>query len=139
MTSLVEPFAQRSGPLQCVVEIAAPNQHIGQRGVRRIVHPTAKTELLLVEADEVMARGILNRIVILKICLQNHLAWRRSATSTAGDLRQKLKGTLGSTEVGKAQCDISSNDADQGDAVDVVTLGNHLRTHEQIEFAFVQC
>src|ERR1700732_3025049 len=99
MASLIEPFAQRSRPFQGVIEIAAANQHIRQRRVRRIVHPTAKAEFLLVEADEVVACSILNRIMILKIGLQNHLAWSLSTTGAAGDLSEELKGTFGGTEV----------------------------------------
>src|SRR5579864_7102291 len=138
MASLVEPFTQRSGPLQGVVKIAAANQHIGQRGVRWIVHPTAKPEFLFVEADEVVAGGILDRIVILKIGLENHLTGRRSASGTAGDLSEELKGALSRTEVGKAQGDVGSNHANQGDAVDVVALGDHLGAYDQVELAFVE-
>ena len=51
---------------------------------------------------------------------------------------KKLKCPFGGTEIGEAQRHVSADHADQRDPVNVVTLGDHLRADEQIEFAIIE-
>src|SRR5579872_5409445 len=101
MTSGVKPLSQSSRPLQGVVEIVAADEHVRKGGVRRVVHPAAELQFLFVEADEVVLRGVLNRVVILKISLQNHVARGLAASGASGNLGEQLEGALGGTEVGQ--------------------------------------
>ena len=134
----VEPLAQSARPLQGVVEFVAADEDVGQGGVGRVVHPAAELQFFFVEADEVVAGGVLHGVVILKISLQHDFAGRLAASGASGNLGEELEGALGGAEVGEAESDVGTDDADQRDAVNVVALGDHLRADEQIEFAFVQ-
>jgi len=49
------------------------------------VHPAAELQLLIVEGGEVVARGKLHCVVILKSSAAR-LAWRIAAPSASGDL-----------------------------------------------------
>src|SRR5262249_41174274 len=51
---------------------------------------------------------------------------------------QQLKGTLGGAKVRKAQGKVCSYHADEGDAVNVVSFGDHLRAYQQVDLAAVQ-
>src|SRR5579863_6368202 len=133
-----EPLAEQAGPLEGIVKLVAADEDVGKRRVGRVVHPTAKLELLFIEADEVVAGGELDRVMILKVSLQNHFTGGLSASGTSGDLGEELEGAFCSAEVGKSKSDIGSDDADERHAMNVVTLGDHLRSDEKIEFAFVQ-
>ena len=138
VASGVEPLPQNPGPLQGVVKLVAADQDVGERGVRRVVHPTAELQFFFVEADEVVVGGILHGVVILKISLQNDFAGSLAASGASGDLSEQLESTFGGAEVGQAEGDVGSHHADQRHAVNVVTFGNHLSADEQVEFAFVQ-
>ena len=85
-----------------------------------------------------MARRILHGVVIGKISLQNDFARRLPAPGSARHLGKKLERALGGAEVGQPQRDVGADHAHQRHAVDVVSLGDHLRADQQIEFAFVQ-
>src|ERR1700677_2313837 len=102
------------------------------------MHPTAEAQFFVVKTGEVVAGGILHRIMVLKISLQNYFTGRLAAAGTAGDLREQLKGALGGAEVRQSQGAVGTDHADQGDAVNVVPLGDHLRAHQQIEFTFIE-
>ncbi len=134
----IEPLAQSSRPLQGVVEFVAADQHVGQRGVGRVVHPAAELQLFFVEADEVVAGGVLDGVVILEISLQHDLAGSLAASGASSDLGEQLEGALGGAKVGQAEGDVGSDHTYERDAVNVVAFGDHLRADEEIEFAFVQ-
>ena len=98
------------------------------------MHPAAEAEFFFVKADKVMLGCILHGVVILKISLQYHLAGRFAASGASGDLRQQLKCSLRCAKVRQAERAVRSHDSNQGDAVNVVTLGDHLRADEKIDF-----
>ena len=64
--------------------------------------------------------------------------WDLSAARAARHLRQELKGTFGSAEIGEAQCKIRSDHSHQRHAVDVMPFGHHLRAHEDVDLARVE-
>ena len=72
------------------------------------------------------------------IRLHQHAAGKLAAAGSAGDLGQKLEHALGGTEIGQAERGVSADNADQGHAVDVVALGDHLRAHQQVDLAGVK-
>src|SRR5260370_35981985 len=86
VTVSFEPLSQRARPLQRFFQLVAADKHIGQSGVWRIMHPTAEAELFVVESGEIVARGLLPGVVVLKISLQNYFAGTRPATGAASNL-----------------------------------------------------
>src|SRR5690349_6719359 len=102
------------------------------------MHPTAELQFFFVEADEVVASGVLDGVVILKISLQHDFAGSLAAPGAPSHLGKELERSLGGTKIRQAECDVGADDANQCDAVDVVAFGDHLSAHEQIEFSLVQ-
>src|SRR5580658_5327200 len=102
VASALKPLTQESRPFERLVQLAAANQDIGQRGVWGVVHPAAETQFFFVESRKVMAGGVLDRIVILKISLQHNFSRRLSAPGASGDLSEQLKRALGGTKIRKA-------------------------------------
>src|SRR5579862_7194737 len=102
------------------------------------MHPAPELQLFFVEANEVVAGGILDGVVVLKISLQDDLAGSLAASGASGDLGEELKGALGSAKIWESERDIGSDHADQRHAVNVVAFGDHLGADEKVEFAFVQ-
>src|ERR1700676_5408014 len=135
---LLEPLAQNSRPLQRLIQLVAAHQNISQRAVRRIVHPTAKAQFLFIEADKVVLRRILHRVVIWKIRLQHNFTRSLPATRASRDLSQQLKRTLRRAKIREPQSHIGPDYAHQRDPMNVMTLGDHLRAYQQVKFAFVQ-
>src|SRR5207248_7263043 len=102
------------------------------------MHPAAEAQLFFCEPEVVVRGGVLNGVVIGKIGLQDDGSQCVAAPSASSNLRDQLKRTLGSAEIGQAKHEINANDADQGHAVHVVTFGNHLRANENVNLAGVQ-
>ena len=61
-----------------------------------------------------------------------------AAARPAGHLGQQLKGALGRAEIRHAQADVGGHDAHQRDVRNVVSLGDHLRAHEDVVAAFAK-
>src|SRR5208283_2711693 len=120
------------------VEFIAADENIGQRGVWRIMHPTAEAQLFLVESGEIVTSGVLHRVMVLKISLQNHFSRRLPAPRSSRNLGKQLEGALGGAKVGKTQRAVGAHHTDQRDSVNVMALGNHLGADEQIEFSFTE-
>ncbi|MBE7452555.1 MAG: hypothetical protein HS111_27850 [Kofleriaceae bacterium] len=57
------------------------------------------------------------------------------ATGAAGDLRQELEGALLGAEVRQRQRGVGAQDADEGDAGEVVALGHHLGADQDVDLA----
>src|SRR5262245_4711221 len=70
MPSLIKPLSQSCRPLQSFVQLGATDEHIGDRAIRRIMHPAAEAEFFIVEASEIMLGGVLDSVVIWEIRLQ---------------------------------------------------------------------
>ena len=68
----------------------------------------------------------------------HHDAARPIATASPPRyLFKQLEGPLGRTEVGQVHALVRLQHAYQGYAAEVVTLGDHLGTHQDIDLAFV--
>ena len=102
------------------------------------MHPVAELKFLFVEANKVVVGCELHGVVILEIGLQDDFAGGLAASGASGDLGEELESALGGAEVRKAEGNVGSDDADQRHAMNVVTLGDHLRADKEIEFAFIQ-
>jgi hypothetical protein len=102
------------------------------------VHPAAELKFFVVEAGEIVAGGELHGIVVGRKSLQNNFAGRLAATSATGNLREQLKRALGGAKIGKAERGVGSDDSNEGDTVNVMTFGDHLRADEDIEFALIE-
>ena len=102
------------------------------------MHPAAKAQLLFVKADEVVQRCTLYCIVIGKVGLQHNSPRIVAPPGSTRHLSQKLKCALRRPEIRKAERSIGSDHSHKRDARNVMPLRDHLRTDEQIQFAFVQ-
>jgi hypothetical protein len=102
------------------------------------VHPTAEAQLFFVETCKIMLRRVLHGVVVGKIGLQHDLSGSLTTPRSSFHLGQQLKRALGRAKIRKTECHVGANHADQCHTVNVVALGDHLRTHQQIEFAFVE-
>jgi hypothetical protein len=138
VAGLFEPLSKKARPLQCVVKLFAANEDVGESGVWRVVHPTAEAEFFFVKAEEVMLRGILNGVVILKVGLEDDLAGGLAASGSSGDLSKQLKGSLGGAEVRQSESDVGANDAHERYTMDIVAFGDHLRADEEVELPLVE-
>ena len=49
-----------------------------------------------------------------------------------------MEYAFGGTKIGETQGGVCADDADQGNAVDIVTFGDHLGANEEINFAGVE-
>src|SRR5207245_8093149 len=99
--------------------------------VGRVRKPSAEANFVFVEASDVVAGGVLHCVMIGEIRLQDDLAWSLASTGPARDLRQKLEGTLSGAEIRETERDVCPDHSNQRDAMDVVSLGNHLRSDQQ--------
>ena len=61
-----------------------------------------------------------------------------AAPGASGHLGEKLKRALGGPEVGHAEADVRRDDAHERDVRDVVSLGDHLRSDEDIVVALAE-
>ena len=77
----------------------------------------------------------LDGVVVGKESLQHDFAGRVAAAGAPRNLRQQLKGPFGGAKVRKAERGIGADHAHQRDVGDVVAFGDHLRAHQQINFA----
>ena len=100
--------------------------------------PRRFTTVVVVRLVIAVAAAMLMYVVVLKISLQNDFARSLATAGAAGDLSQELEGALCSSEIRHTQSGVCANYAHQRDAVDVVSLGDHLRAYDQIELSFVQ-
>src|SRR5437763_16883250 len=72
----VEPFAQKPGPLQSVIQLVAADKHVGQCRIWRVIHTSPGLQFLFLESDGVFARRVLARIMIPKKSFQYILSRR---------------------------------------------------------------
>src|SRR5664280_2774974 len=133
-----EPLAQDARPGQRLVEFAAAHQHVADGVERRVVHPATEANFFFVESMVVVRGGELDGVVVGKKCLQHDFAGSVASPGASRNLGEQLEGALGGTEVRKTERGIGADDPHQRDVGDVVALGDHLRAHQQIDFARVQ-
>src|SRR5208282_4086348 len=96
------------------------------------VQHAAKVRFLFVEGSIVLARRALNRVVLGVIGFDEDFAGEFAAACAAGNLREELKRAFGGAKIGTAEREVGGNNSDQGDALKVVALGDHLRAHQDV-------
>ncbi len=105
--------------------------HAAERGVSGVL-PVA--EFFGVEGGVVvMGRGLYG-VVPWPVGLDVDLAGTVAASCASGDLSKELEGLFGGAEVRHVETGIGVDDPDKGDAGIVVTLGEHLRSDEDVDF-----
>ena len=90
------------------------------------------------ERQVILAQRILNCVVIRIKCLDQHTPVQFPTPGAPRNLCEQLKGALRGSEVGQVQRGICIDHADERHVRKVESLRDHLRTDDQIEFAFVQ-
>ena len=63
---------------------------------------------------------------------------RWPAAGAPGDLREKLESPLGRAEIRHSEADVGGDHPHQRDVVDVVSLGDHLRAHQDVVIAVAE-
>ncbi len=135
MPHLLKPPPQQPGVAQRLLLLIAAHHNIRQRVEWRIVHPSPEAQLLFRKAVVVMPRRKLHRVVIRKVRLQHHLAEHLTAPGSPGHLGQQLKRPLGGAKIRQPQRRIRAHHPHQRHAMHVVSLGDHLRPHQQVDLA----
>ncbi len=75
------------------------------------------------------------RVVLRHQRLDDGEAGAIASSRASRDLRQQLKGPLGSTKIGETQADIGGHHADQRHVRKIMPLGDHLRADQHVELA----
>ncbi len=132
--SALEPLPENGRPAGGFFELRALDDDVSQDGVGRVMHPAAVLKFLGGKSGVVVSGGELNGIVVGVIGLDEHFAGEVSATGSAGDLGEELKGAFGGAEVGQAKRKVCTDHADEGDAVNIVAFGDHLGADEEVDF-----
>jgi hypothetical protein len=91
-----------------------------------------------VEALVVMLGGQTHRRVIGLVGLKDDFSRAVGTACATGDLREQLKGPLGGAEIREGEALIGKGNTHQGDPGNIVSLGDHLRTHEHVDLAASQ-
>ena len=65
------------------------------------MHPAAELQFFFVKAQEILTRGVLHGVVILKIGLKDNFARSLASSGASGNLSEQLKRALGRTKIGQ--------------------------------------
>ena len=85
-----------------------------------------------------MRRRALDGVMFRVVALDQDVAGQISASGAAGDLGEQLEDAFGGAEIRQAESMVGAHNPDEGNAVDIVALGDHLRAHQQVDFPAVQ-
>ena len=77
--------------------------------------------------------------MLRKVGLDEDFTRKTASTSPASNLCKQLEGPLGGSEIGEPELGIRGGYANEGDSLKVVSLGNHLRTDEDVDPALSKC
>ena len=94
---------------------------------------------LFVEGNVILLRGVLDRVVLGIIGLDENFAGEFAASGASGNLREQLEGAFGGAKIRAAQREIGGDHADQRDALEIVAFGDHLRADQNVDFAVREC
>src|SRR5580704_1529958 len=81
-----EVAGKRARPANGILDLAVADQDGRERSERRIVQDTPEVRFLVVERNIVLLCGILNRVMLGIIGLDEHFARKFAATGAAGNL-----------------------------------------------------
>jgi hypothetical protein len=73
--------------------------------------------------------------VVRVVGLDEHAPGLLATAGPAGDLHQQLRHAFRGTEVGAEQSAVRVQNPHQGDIGKMMALGEHLRTHEDVDAA----
>ena len=118
--------------------VAAVHDDVGQSGVGRIRHQAAEFDFLVIKGLIVLRSGATDGVVIRIDGLDEHDAGGLAAPGASAGLGEQLEGPLGGAKIGQAQAHVGADDADQSDVGDIVTLGDHLRAHQDVIVAIAK-
>src|SRR6266446_7344629 len=107
--------------------------HQYEMNVRGVIAEFSKFALLLPKAVKVVMPRELDRGTKRRRCLHKNFAGDLSSSGAASDLGKQLESTFTGSKVGQMQPDICVNDTHQGDIRKIETLGDHLRTDENVD------
>jgi len=79
-----------------------------------------------------------DRVVVGIEGLDDDSSWRAGAPRAPCNLGEQLKGSLGGSEVGKVETDVGDDDTHQAYLRKVMTLGDHLGTHHDVDRPVVE-
>src|SRR5690606_34509675 len=102
---------------------------------RREAELLTEPDLVAVELIVVMLRRRDDRVVVWRVCLEDHDAPRPSPTSPACDLGQQLERPLRAPEVRQVEHRVGLDDANRGHAGKVESLRDHLGADDDIDVA----
>ena len=95
-----------------------------------------RLDLVIQEGVAIAGDDRLHHRMVGRIGLHEAAPDEARAPGTARDLMQKLECALGGARIGAMrQAEIAVDDADEGEARKVVTLGDDLRADDDVEFA----
>ncbi len=109
-----------------------------ERGERRVAQRPAVAHLALEERFVVLRRGEPQHGMLGIEGLHDHASRSLPASGAARDLGQELERALGGAEIGQAERLVGRHDADERDAREIVTLGDHLRADEDVDLAALE-
>ena len=124
----IDPFQ----PFQCVGVRFRGNQHPYNEGERRKRRGAAHGDLVFIKSFIVIRHGKTQDGVFGIVRLQHDFPFFLAPAAAARHLRDELKSALAAAIVGKMQAHVGIEDADEGNGRKVVSLGDHLRTDQNI-------
>src|SRR6266567_329371 len=114
------------------------DQYRCERDERRIAMIPAMTNLLIVKRQIVLGGGQTQNVMARMISLDQDASATLTAAGAAGYLGNQLKCSLRGAKVGQSQSRIDGNNSYQGYVWKVMTLRQHLRANEHVEFTLAE-
>jgi hypothetical protein len=114
------------------------DQQRGQRDKGRIRVVLPMTDLFLVETVVVLRASMSESVVFWVISLHQDLARSIASSRAASHLGDKLKCPFRGTKIRQRETGIDRYDSDKSDVGEIVTLSQHLRAHQHVDFAFAE-
>lgn len=122
-------------PLGDEFTVIAGQDEIDQVPEGRVTEFLPESDLLGIEGVKVVIEGAGDSIVLGRVGLNQHPPRQITAAGPSRHLGEEGEGPFGGTEVGKIESEIGIDDADEGDAGEIVSFGNHLRADEDVDLS----
>ncbi len=102
----------------------------------RIAVIASVTNLFVIKPAIVLSRRVSQSVMMRMVSLNQDSPRQVTTARATGDLGYQLKRSFGGAKVGKSKAGIDRNNANQSDVRKIVSLRQHLRADEQIDFSF---
>ena len=129
----------RERPFRHAGLVAAAHDDIDQSHVRRVGGRAAERQLALRKPRKIVGRRGHERVMPRLPRLHHDFPTPGPAPRPARHLRHQLKRPLRRAEVGQVERRVGIDHPDQGNPRKVESLGNHLRTEQQVDLAAREC